>query len=117
MNKNFSVLKDQYTNVPDSLKADIQTYFDSLKKMPTEYFEVKPQRAVSIGEFQGAIIPKNTPKEAKDILSKQGIKDIYEYSTPEERLDLFKKFGNKMFSAGFPVGVGSGLLDSKQKTD
>ena len=116
-NKNFSVLKDQYTNVPDSLKADIQTYFDSLKKMPTEYFEVKPQRAVSIGEFQGAIIPKNTPKEAKDILSKQGIKDIYEYSTPEERLDLFKKFGNKMFSAGFPVGVGSGLLDSKQKTD
>jgi hypothetical protein len=116
-NKNFSVLKDQYTNVPDSLKADIQTYFDSLKKMPTEYFEIKPQRAVSIGEFQGAIIPKNTPKEAKDILSKQGIKDIYEYSTPEERLELFKKFGNKMFSAGFPVGVGSGLLDSKQKTD
>jgi hypothetical protein len=116
-NKNFSVLKDQYTNVPDSLKADIQTYFDSLKKMPTEYFEIKPQRAVSIGEFQGAIIPKNTPKEAKDILSKQGIKDIYEYSTPEERLELFKKFGNKMFSAGFPIGVGSGLLDSKQKTD
>lgn len=113
-NKNFSVLKDQYTNVPDSLKADIQTYFDSLKKMPTEYFEVKPQRAVSIGEFKGAIIPKDTPKKAKDILSKQGIKDIYEYSTPEERLELFKKFGSNMFSAGFPIGLGNGLLDNTQ---
>jgi hypothetical protein len=104
-NRNFGVLKDQYTNVPDSLKADIQTYFDSLKKMPTEYFEIKPQRAVNIGEFQGAIIPKDTPQTARDILSKQGITNIFEYGSPEERIDLFKKFGSNMFSVAPGVGL------------
>jgi hypothetical protein len=112
-NRNFGVLKDQYTNVPDSLKADIQTYFDSLKKMPTEYFEIKPQRAVNIGEFQGAIIPKDTPQTARDILSKQGITNIFEYGSPEERIDLFKKFGSNMFSVAPGVGL---LAVEKEKT-
>jgi hypothetical protein len=115
-NKNFSVLKDQYTNVPDALKADIQTYYDSLKKMPTEYFEIKPQRSVNIGEFKGAIIPKETPQAAKDILAKYGIADVYEYSSPEQKAELFKKFGNQMFSTGVGVGVpAAGLLDEKKK--
>jgi hypothetical protein len=103
--------------IPASIKNKAKKVASQLKSMPTEYFEAKPQRAVGLEEFQGAIIPKEASKETKDVLAKYGIKDIYEYGTPEERIKLFQKFGNKMFSAGFPVGVGSGLLDSKQKTD
>ncbi|HEY7865874.1 MAG TPA: hypothetical protein VIC51_07695 [Psychromonas sp.] len=99
-NKSFSILNDQYKNVPDSLKADIATYYDSLKSMPTGYFEIKPQRAVDIGEFKGAIVPENISQDAYNILTNAGIKDIYKYATPEQRKELFKKFGNQMFSAG-----------------
>lgn len=118
-NKNFSVLKDQYTNVPDSLKADIQTYYDSLKKMPTEYFEIKPQRGVSIGEFKGAIVPHDIPQQAHDVLTNAGIKDIFKYATEDEKKKLYQKFGNQMFQVGVPLYgadqlYGNGLLGDKK---
>lgn len=118
-NKNFSVLKDQYTNVPDSLKADIGTYYDSLKKMPTEYFEIKPQRAVNIGEFKGAIVPHDIPQQAHDILTNAGIQDIFKYTTEAEKKNLFEKFGNQMFQVGAPLYgadqlYNNGLLGDKK---
>lgn len=118
-NKNFSVLKDQYTNVPDSLKADIGTYYDSLKKMPTEYFEIKPQRAVNIGEFKGAIVPHDIPQQAHDILTNAGIQDIFKYTTEAEKKKLFEKFGNQMFQVGAPLYgadqlYNNGLLGDKK---
>jgi hypothetical protein len=118
-NKNFSILKDQYTNVPDSLKADIGTYYDSLKKMPTEYFEIKPQRAVGIGEFKGAIVPHDIPQQAHDILTNAGIQNIFKYTTEAEKKKLFEKFGNQMFQVGAPLYgadqlYNNGLLGDKK---
>jgi hypothetical protein len=106
--KSMGVLNREYDKAPESLKADIKALLDSFRKMPTEFFEVKPQRAVGLEEFKGAIIPKNSPQSVKDILQQRGIKDVYEYATPEERANLMKKFGSQMFSAA-PVG-GVGLL-------
>ena len=71
---------------------------NKLKDLPAAYFEIKPQRSVDIGEFKGAIIPKDTPKKARDVLEKNGITEIYEYSTPDERKALFQKYGKEMFS-------------------
>lgn len=105
--KNMSVLDREYGGVPDQLKANIRTFLDGFKNMPTEYFEVKPQRAVGIEEFSGAIIPKDAPQSVKDILSKRGITDVYEYATPEERVGLMQKFGKEMFAAA-PVGLLAG---------
>jgi len=82
-----------------------------LINLPTEYFEIKPQRAVNIEEFSGALIPNNALKSTEEILKKRGINKIFKYSNEEERKQLTKKFPELMFSVGgFGVlGALSGL--------
>jgi len=108
--KNPNVLDRIYGegNVSSELKKEIVSFVNKLKSLPTGYFEAKPQRAVGLSEFAGAIIPKNSTDKVRAILKKNGITDIHEYSTPEERMSLFKKYGKHMFSAA-PVAVGAGL--------
>jgi len=113
--RNYNLFDEMYKDAPKNLKADIGAYLDSLKSMPTEYFEIKPQRAVGIGEFKGAIIPKDLNPQAKGILENSGIKDIYEYATPEERASLFNKFGSQMFGVGVGVPLGTGLLQDNRQ--
>jgi hypothetical protein len=112
--KNVNLLDRFKVGATDELKADIGLFIKKLQKMPTEYFEIKPQRAVSVSEFQGAIVPADTSKRSIDYLRNQGINDIYFYSTPEERKELFKKFGDKMFSAA-PAIPAAGLLDYEER--
>jgi hypothetical protein len=109
--RNIGALDRIYGEVPSQLKADTKVFLDKFKSMPTEYFEIKPQRAVGIEEFSGAIIPKSASKKTKEILEKRGIKNVYEYETPEERASLMQKFGKEMFVA---APVGTGLLSSQQ---
>jgi hypothetical protein len=113
--KRMSTLDRLYDGkMPDELKADIGIFLQKIQELPTEYFEMKPQRAVSLDEFKGAIIPANTPKSARDVLTKAGITDIYEYSTPEERKTLFQKYGKEMFTAA-PAGTGIGAATMQDK--
>lgn len=106
--KRISTLDRIYDGqMPDELKADIGIFLQKIQELPTEYFELKPQRAVSLEEFKGAIIPATTPQSARDVLNKAGITDIYEYSTPEERKSLFQKYGKEMFTAA-PGGTALG---------
>jgi hypothetical protein len=100
--------------VPQDLKADISVFLNKVQELPTEYFEIKPQRAVSLDEFRGAIIPKDTPQAARDVLTKAGITDIHEYSTPEERKGLFQKFGKEMFAAMPAVPMGAATMQDKE---
>ncbi len=80
--KRMSTLDRLYEDkLPDELKADIGIFLNKIQELPTEYFEMKPQRAVSLEEFKGAIIPKDTPQKARDVLKKAGITEIHEYST------------------------------------
>jgi phage-Barnase-EndoU-ColicinE5/D-RelE like nuclease5 len=112
--RNVNLLDKIYKDVPESLKADVQVFMNKLREMPTEYFEIKPQRAVQVGEFKGAILPANAPKQSIDYLRNQGLQDLYYYSTPEERKDLFKKFGNEMFAAAPALPLGSGLFGQEE---
>ena len=101
-NKNLNNLERIYGDVPKDLKADLGMFIEGLKKMPTEYFEIKPQRGVKIEEFKGALIPSDLPEKARAILEKAGIKEIYQYADEAERKNLVKKFGKEMF-AGIPA--------------
>ena len=101
--------------MPDELKADIGLFIQKIKTLPTEYFEMKPQRAVNLDEFKGAIIPKDTAQAARDVLRKAGITDIHEYSTPEERKGLFDKFGKEMFAAMPAAPMGAATMQDKEK--
>jgi hypothetical protein len=102
--RNVNLLDKIYKDVPEALKADVQIFMNKVKEMPTEYFEIKPQRAVQVGEFKGAILPADAPKQSVDYLRSQGLQDLYYYSTPEERKSLFKKFGPEMFGT-LPLGL------------
>jgi len=111
--KSLSALDRIYGDkMTPEIKADVYTYLNKLKELPTEYFEIKPQRAMDIGEFAGAIIPVDSPKSVRDILQKRGVQNVYEYSTPQERKDLIKKFGKEMFAAAPVTG---GLLGSQEE--
>lgn len=107
---NINSLDRIYKDIPSELKTKLSSYIDELKKMPTNYFEVKPQRSVGMGEFKGALVPSDLPARARQIIDKSGIKDIYTYANEEERKNLLKKFGKDMFSA-LPVIPAGGLLD------
>ena len=75
------------TDVPDKTLQKAVDFLNSLKNVPTEYFEVKPQRAVGLNEIQSAIVPKNTSKELIDKLKENNISVTY-YNTEQERNKL-----------------------------
>ena len=52
----------------------VKEFADELSNMPTEYFEVKPQRAVGLDEFKGAIVDHNTTDRAIEILEQSGLR-------------------------------------------
>jgi hypothetical protein len=112
--RNVNLLDKIYKDVPQTLKADVQVFMNKLREMPTEYFEIKPQRAMQVGEFKGAILPANAPQQSIDYLRNQGLQDLYYYSTPEERKGLFKKFGPEMFAAVPALPLGSGMFDQEE---
>ena len=82
-------------------------YAEGLKKMPTEYFEVKPKRSVGVNEFGAAIMPKDAPSDVVDMLTKKGL-DIHRYSTPQERDEIRKSLGKFSFQAATIGGIGAG---------
>ena len=59
-------------------------------------------------------MPSNAPKQSIEYLRSQGLKDLYYYSTPEERKQLFKKFGSEMFAAVPALPLGSGLFGQEE---
>ena len=75
------------TNVPDEVLQKAIDFLNSLKNVPTEYFEVKPQRAVDLSEIQSAIVPKNISKEVIDKLKEHNIPITY-YESEQERNKL-----------------------------
>lgn len=76
----------------------INTFLDTLKNMPTEYFEAKIQRAVELREFAGAVIPSDASKKVRQILDNSNIK-YAEYSKEDNnRAEVVKKFVTELNS-------------------
>lgn len=72
-------LKKYYGNViDDSVATDILDLIADVGKMPTRYFEAKPQRAVGFDEVMAAVVPSNASDEVKTALQEAGV-TIYEY--------------------------------------
>jgi hypothetical protein len=113
--KNVNSLDRVYKDIPKDFKADVGLFIKGIQKMPTEYFEIKPQRAVGLDEFAGAIVPQDISPRAMSALDQAGIKEIYKYSSPEERKSLIQRFGKEMF-VGIPaIPIGGGLLGSDEQ--
>lgn len=62
----------------ETIELGVQA-LQSVRQTVVDYFEAKPQRAVSLSEFAGAVIPSNAPQEVRDALSRAGVK-VAEYN-------------------------------------
>ncbi|MEA4835187.1 MAG: hypothetical protein VB133_08635 [Anaeromusa sp.] len=70
----------------------VHAFLNSIKNMPTEYFEAKLQRAVGLNEFKGALLPAGTSEKVKRHLDEIGVTyREYEDGKRQEVLDAFTK--------------------------
>ena len=106
----FDYSKPLVGKIPKELLEEAEQFKKDLASLPTQYFEVKPQRAVPLSDFAGAIIPIETPQTVIDSLKRQGITNIQVYRNADERKKLVNKFGDKMFQIGAGTAVGAGGL-------
>ena len=96
-------------------KGEMAGFFDELANAPTNYFEIKPQRAVDVGEFYGAAVPYGTPKAVIDGLRAKGLK-IERYK-PDQRMDAIEKLNVKSKGNVFFSGGGAALLYGATRGD
>jgi hypothetical protein len=68
----------------DSTKERIAKYLTRLRNLPTEYFEAKILREVSLSEFAGAVVPAGVDPKVIQALEDAGVKDIRTYSKGDE---------------------------------
>ena len=86
-----------FEEVPDYVLDDIREVKSYFRNAPTEYFEAKPQRLVDLSEFEGAIVPQDTPASILKAFQDAGIQVEY-YTDNAERLAARKKFAGTAFS-------------------
>ena len=102
-------LMDDYdlARLPPDFDQWMQQTRGDIRNLGTDYFEAKPQRAVALGEFSGAIVPNDVPSTTMDLLKKYGINRIEPYDKGD-RTAALRKFSDIAFSnpkeAG-PVGA------------
>lgn len=83
----------------DETKERIAKYLTRLKNLPTEYFEAKILRDVSLSEFKGAVVPEGVDQRVIDELNKRGVTDIRTYKKGDEadRAAKIGEFGHLFF--------------------
>lgn len=85
--------------IPAELIKQAITAGRALLDAPVPYFEAKPQRAVGLGEFAGAVVPTNTPKEVLDVLARNGIA-TKQLAADEDRTQAAKDFAAELSAKG-----------------
>jgi SAM-dependent methyltransferase len=100
VSKGLRAFKESYQNVPEETMSKVYSFLDKLKNMPAHYFEGKIGRAVDIGEFSGALVPKGKEyDEAVKILNANGITKIKRYTEgdAQSRSDALLNFSDLLF--------------------
>jgi hypothetical protein len=116
MGKWYELFNAHKPTTPPELRQEAVDFLNYLKKMPTEYFEGKPQRAVRLNEFRGAVVPGDIAGEQADILRRMGVGRLEQYD-PNNRasqIEALRKFGGEQFAEGGSVEDRALMLVSKQ---
>lgn len=92
--------KFKVSQIPDKVLDQAMEAGLAMLEAPVPYFEAKPQRAVSLNEFVGAVIPADTPKAVRDILAKHGIPTA-EYEGEAARAAVTRQFAASLEGALF----------------
>lgn len=77
----------EVNDIPEFMIKQALDFLNSLKDMPTEYFEAKPQRAVGLNEIAAVVAPKTTNKDLLQQLKDRNIKVVkYDAKVDGDRL-------------------------------
>jgi hypothetical protein len=90
------------SKIPSELIDQAIEAASALYTAPVPYFEAKPQRAVGLGEFKGAVIPSNTSAETRSILERNNIPFV-EYGSEQTRTADVRKFVDLLERGGKSV--------------
>ena len=83
----------------DKLAEQALLLFESLKHVPTTYFEAKPRRAVGLDEIKAVLLPNTASERVKTALTDKGIQYTqYDAADVNARRDLIEKMENVRFS-------------------
>lgn len=83
----------------DNLAEQALLLFESLKHVPTTYFEAKPRRAVGLDEIKAVLLPNTASERVKTALTDKGIPYTqYDAADVNARRDLIEKMENVRFS-------------------
>lgn len=86
-------------SIPDEVIAQGMDAGETLLAAPVPYFEAKPQRAVRLSEFAGAVIPQGASQQVRDILAANGVA-ITEYSGEQNRTQVARDFARQLQDQG-----------------
>ena len=110
---------DQYPTTKGKDMTKIVDFVKKLREAPTEYFEAKPQRAVSLSEFKHAVAPSDTPQNVLDIFKKNGV-EVSTYNTDKERIAIIKQISEQKdlkfrLKDDFKKATGMEITDAQEK--
>lgn len=86
-------------SIPNELLNKVVDDVNSLKTLPTDYFEAKPQRAVGLDEIQQVVIPNDVNSEFKKQLQDKGIPYTeYDKTIDGDKQRVINQFDDLKFS-------------------
>ena len=86
-------------SIPNELLNKVVKDVNSLKTLPTDYFEAKPQRAVGLDEIQQVVIPNDVNSEFKKQLQDKGIPYTeYDRTIDGDKQRVINQFDDLKFS-------------------
>ena len=89
--------KEDYIISKDAAQRILKLYND-VAKIPTGYFEAKPQRAVGFDEVRVAILPDNTSRSLIDELKQKGVKvELYKAGDDAQRTAVLNRVPDVRF--------------------
>lgn len=78
-----ALAENEFVDIPADLVEQVKEFASELLQLPTEYFEAKPQRAVMLSEFSGAVVPAGTSPDLIAALEGEGLQ-VSEYAKGDD---------------------------------
>lgn len=91
--------KGAWYKFTDQTVSDIQSLVNDIREAPTNIFEAKPERVVSLNEIKYAVVPDDLDKDTVQRIADKGIEvRTYESENEESRLETLNQLGGVRFS-------------------
>lgn len=97
----------------DQTVSDIQSLVNDIREAPTNIFEAKPERVVSLNEIKYAVVPDDLDKDTVQRMADKGIEvRTYESDNEESRLETLNNLDGVRFSKDVDTEVDSKITQS-----